>query len=78
MGARSVGVTPSSGDAITLTDLRELVEDTAGLPGDAVLRAQPAMRGQDFTHPSGMTLREVTVQFERPTGAQVRGEVTPT
>lgn len=78
MAARSsLGVTPSNGDTITLADLRDLVAESADLPPDATVRAQAAFRGQDLMNPAGITLRELTVQYERPPGpVRVSSEVT--
>lgn len=63
MTSRTFGLAPRGGSELTLGDLRELVEDTAGLPADALIRAQPAMR--DAMNPVGMPLRGLSVQYTR-------------
>lgn len=66
MAPRTYGVTPSNGTRhLSLADLRELVDDTADLPDDALIRGQASMVGQDFTNPAGMVLRGLVVEYDR-------------
>lgn len=75
MAPRTYGVTPSNGTRhLSLADLRELVDDTADLPGDAVVRGQAAMVGQDFTNPAGLVLRGLVVEYDRGSRPQAGGK----